>query len=225
MTKLVKFIKFIMGGLSACVVLCGNGIYAEAPYPPDFSLSNHILQEPPALPQIYNAKLPNAWEYYTMRQSEQNAIVPESPVIMEICAIIDRTDYAYPTKEELMDGCYRGDNGLVHLILQPYQYLPFLNSLQYTHLMPSGRQVHYPQVIIYYKATKHTQNILTSLEFENLADINGVFMVNDRAYQYNQDAASAFYSLIYEMWDSTYLPDENTEQGYAAYRTKCNFCY
>lgn len=192
---------------------CISGLCAQAPYAPDFSLSTHILKEPPALPQNYNMALPNAWEYYAMKQPEQNILVPTTPIVMEVCAIIDRISYIYPTKEALMQGCYRSDNGLLHIILQPYQYLPFLNSLQATRLMPSNNQTNInPQIVIYYKSTEKAQNFLTSVEFGDLADINSTFIVNGIAYQYNQDIISAFYGLITEVWDTMYLPETNQKQ-------------
>lgn len=204
-----------------------NRVYAEAPYSPDFSLSTHTLQEPSALPQNYNMSLPNAWEYYAMQQPEQNILVPTTPVIMEVCAITNKTTYIYPTKEALMQGCYSGDNGLLHLILQPYQYLPFLNKLQPMRLMPSTRQVGInPQIVIYYKSTEKTQNVLTSVEFGDLADMNGIFIVNGDPYQYNQDVVSAFYKLIHEVWDTMYLPETNQIiRGYMTYPASCNYCY
>ena len=216
----MRMLKCVVVGMIAWIGII-SVLYARAPYAPDFSLSIHT-QEPPPLSRDYNMKLPNAWEYYALQRPEQDIIVPTEPIVMEVCAIVDKTTYSYPTKEDLLQGCYRNDNGLMHLILQPYQYLPYLDTLQALRLMPSTRQViANPQIVIYYKITDQAQNFITSLEFGNLFDMNGIFMINGKAYQYNQDVITAFYNLIVEAWNTTYLPDQKTYTATA----NCNYCY
>ncbi len=209
----------ILKYLLASIIVWNGVLYAEFPYAPDFSLSSHVLQEPPALPQVYGVILPNAWEYYASEPTEQNILLPTAPVVMEICAIVDTIVYFYPTKETLMQGCYRGDKGLLHLVLQPYQYLPSLTTLQSVRLMPHNAHTYiYPKIVIYYKSTEQAQNFLTSIELGDFADEHGVLVINGQTFQYNHDVMLAFHELINEISDSMYLPETNhTMQNYIAY--------
>lgn len=200
--------KNILKHIIASVTIWNGVLYAGTPYAPDFSLNSHVLQEPPALMQNHTTGLPESWEYYATKAPEQNVLMPTMPVIMEVCAIADTIYYIYPTKEALMQGCRRGDSGLLHLVLQPYQYSPTLHTLESIHLMPSTRQTYiYPQIVIYYKLDERDQNILTSIELGDFYDQNGSIIVNGESFQYSQDVMHAFHKLIYEISDVMYLPE------------------
>lgn len=182
-------------------------LHADFPYPPDFSLDMKHLEEPGALSESYSQSVPNSWEYYKYTEEKAKDIIPNEPMVMEICAIYDTTEYIYHTKEELMLGCNRGDIGLLHLVLQPYQYMPKLHSFQTVNLVPDYTQNSInPRIVIYYKMNESTNDILTSIEFGDIYKDN-VFFINERAFKYNEEIVSQFGNLIYEVSDTIYLPE------------------
>ncbi|GAB0173374.1 hypothetical protein [Helicobacter trogontum] len=194
--------KDILKCLITSVIVWSGVLHAESPYAPDFSLKTHVLQEPPALMQNYNTGLPESWEYYATKAPRQNVLIPTMPVIMEICAIMETPLQVYLTKESLMQGCRMGDKGLLHLILQPYQYLPSLHTLENTSLIANtGQTYNYPQIVIYYKIDEKTQDILTSIELGDFYDENGSIIVNGESFWYNKDVMLTFHKLIREISD------------------------
>lgn len=204
-----------------CLLAVFAYAHADFPYAPDFSLSSRVLQEPPALPQIYNIELPDSWNYYAMKEPpERNALLPEDTMIMEICVSGAQTPQ-YPSKEAFIQSCQEGGHGITHLILQPYQYWSAIDSLRSVRLMPASATMHNPmpdiaKVVIFYKSSTQPDSVFTSIELGDFGNENSSFLINGRAFQYNIDVMRVFYGLIAEINDTMYLP-ENPPQ-YPIYR-------
>lgn len=182
-------------------------LHANEPYAPDFSLSTHVLGEPPPLPQVYGIELPDVLDYYLQSENQglRNIFLPDAPMLMEIC-VIGNTSYYYPTKEDVMAGCYRGDDGLSLLTLQPYQYWSILTTLRDVQLMPNNLQVpNTPRIIINYKNMTEPQIVLMNIELGEFDNPMSYIAINGQIFQYNRDVMQIFYGLIYEIQDRMYL--------------------
>ncbi len=211
----MKKIKLIVCGVFICFINV-NYILAGEPYSPDFSLSTHIISEPPALPQDYGIELPNQWEYYPPPVSEwqKNPFLPNEPMLMEVCAITSKQIYQYNTKEELISGCYRNDVGLSHFILQPYQYWSMLSTLKGANLVLqsailSPNQTISPKIVIFYRNINQPKFYYTSIELGDFYNESSVIVINEKIFQYNIDVMRAFYSLVYEIQQEAYMPENN----------------
>lgn len=207
MFKILKYV-FLDIILLTCV------LYADFPNPPDFSLDSKSLKEPQMLTRNYIPFMPDSWEYYKNIEKKTQEVIPNAAMIMEICVVYDTTKYIYRTKEELMFGCNRGDIGLLHLVIQPYQYMSKLHSLQMANLVPDYTQKSIiPKVVIYYKNNETTNCVVTSIEFGDLRN-DDVFFINGQAFKYNREIMTEFSNFIYEISDTTYLPETTTNLFY-----------
>lgn len=192
------------------VLLTMSFVYAAKPYEPEFSLSQKTLQEPPMLPQNYGIEIPDVWQYYAPPANieAKNFFLPDSPMLMEICAITGKTRYSYSTSSELMQGCYRNDEGLSLLTLQPYQYWSMLNQLKGIGLIPndlSDRK--FPVAIINYRDIQNNR-ILMNIEIGSLLSPVDYIAINSRFFQYNDEVRQVFYSLIATIQAEAYLPEK-----------------
>ncbi len=214
MKNIVKCIAY-----SLCLI---SLVYAGTPYETDFSLSTHVVSEPPALPQNYGIELPSEWEYYPAPVSEwqKNPFLPDTPMLMEICAITDTQMYQYNTKEELMSGCYRNDKGLSYFVLQPYQYWSILSTLKGANLVLQDANIDsnkpiQPKIVAYYKSMTQPQVYSTIIELGDFYNESSLIAINGKPFLYNIDIMMAFYALVYEIENNSYMRD--TQQYYAKY--------
>lgn len=203
-----------MRNILVCLCLIMQLAIASKPEQPDFSINNRELQEPPALPQVYDMVLPDIVSYFSMSHEKQdiNAFLPYYPVIMEICAITEPPQYYYATREELLNGCYRGDIGLSLFELQPYQYWNVVSELKEIYLTPKIDSLdNIIRILINYKNVNSAQNITTiEIGDNNYPDTS--IIINGQKF-YNHDAVvSAFYGLVTKIKNDAY-PRE-TRLGY-----------
>lgn len=65
-------------------------LYADSPSAPDFSLSNKQVSTPPPLPEQYGVQMP--FENYGQIPNVNAQILPDEPMVLELCVITDRTN-------------------------------------------------------------------------------------------------------------------------------------
>ncbi|RDU65721.1 hypothetical protein CQA53_06055 [Helicobacter didelphidarum] len=184
-------------------------LYAGKPYNPDFTLSTQMMFEPPPLPQVYGVELPDAWEYYPNPNLKEtpNPFLPNTPVLMEVCAITGTVVYSYATQEELLDGCYRNDIGLSFFVLQPYQYWGVLTPLKEVRLMP--RNFNAPMnihAIIYYRVSQ-TQMPIMTIELGEFDSPISYISINGQIFQHNLEVMRTLFGLIANIEEQTYLKE------------------
>ncbi|RDU59193.1 hypothetical protein [Helicobacter sp. MIT 14-3879] len=185
-------------------------VIAKAPNEPYFSTKSKQLSEPPALPQIYGIELPNnIVEFFPSPPPKEsfNAFLPPNPMIMEVCAITGQPLYYYASKEELLNGCYRGDSGLSFFELQPYQYWQALTPLKEVQLIPYNHLVNNViRILVNYKYVGHDESI-ASIEIGDTNYPATFISINGQNFQNNYAVMSAFYGLIMEITQEAYLKE------------------
>ncbi|RDU72866.1 hypothetical protein CQA66_02980 [Helicobacter aurati] len=197
-----------MRKILCCISIVCYFVLAKAPIEPSFSLHNHEIQEPPALPQVYGMVLPDTINYFSQSHKKQefNAFLPEFPMIMQVCAITETPVYYYPNREELLNGCYRGDKGLSFFELQPYQYWQTLKALQEVQLIPQIANHNVIRILINYKYA-YSDQITTTIEIGDSNYPATSIVINGQTFHNNYDVVSAFYGLIKGIQEEAYPRD------------------
>lgn len=195
-----------MRNILICICLTLQLALASKPDQPDFSINNRELQEPPALPQVYDIVLPDIISYFLMphKKQETNAFLPYSPMVMEICAITGRPQYYYASREELLSGCYRGDIGLSLFELQPYQYWHTISKLKEIHLTPKLDTIdNIIRILVNYRNPNNQQNIIT-IEIGDNNYPNTSIVINGQRFYNHDEVISRFYGLVTKIKSDAY---------------------
>ncbi|MWV63114.1 hypothetical protein DCO58_00580 [Helicobacter saguini] len=180
-----------------------NQTQAKEPFSPDFTLNVIQGMEPPPLPQVYGIDVPDIWGQYEEKNLVATSpLLPETPMIMEVCAITGRPQYAYANSQELLAGCYRGDAGLSLLELQPYEYWESLSSVGRERLMPRGFEAPFNvRVVINYRNARVSNAPFKTIELGEFDSPTSYIAINGQVFQHNLEIMRAIYGVIYDIYD------------------------
>ncbi len=174
-------------------------LYADSPSAPDFSLSNKQVSTPPPLPEQYGVQMP--FENYGQIPNVNAQILPDEPMVLELCVITDRTNRVYENGYELMRGCKLGDRGLSYFLLQPYEYWESL-ALPIASLVPKDGDAIYPSIVMNYLDSMG--NIAGNIEVGISFNANYI-SINGNMFEQDTTLINGIYRLIDEVYSNSYM--------------------